>query len=72
MRPSEADPFRRLKTTEDQKKEVSSMRSSPIASTVLIFAFSVGAALAADLPLRKGPVYVPPPPPPLGRAFTRA
>ena len=48
------------------------MRSSPIASTVPIFAFSAGAALAADLPLRKGPVYVPPPPPPLGRAFTRA
>ncbi len=37
------------------------MKSSLIASTAIILVFSTGAALAADLPARKGTVYVPPP-----------
>ncbi len=32
------------------------MKSSRIASTAIILAFSMGAALAADLPARKGTV----------------
>jgi outer membrane immunogenic protein len=34
-----------------------------ISVAALLFALSVGSAVAADLPSCKGPVYVPPPPP---------
>jgi outer membrane immunogenic protein len=40
-----------------------------ISAAALLLALSVGSAAAADLPSRKGPVYVPPPPPPLWTGF---
>ncbi len=45
------------------------MKSSRIASTAIVLAFSAGTALAAGLPARKGPVYVPSLPPPLWTGF---
>jgi hypothetical protein len=48
------------------------MKSSRIASTAIVLAFSTGTALAADFPSRKVPVYMPRRRHRFGPAFTAA